>query len=260
MKKIGASEADIENAKKILEELKKEKVEFIGNFGDDMTGYSIVLDSIEDDRTILTYKGVNDHLCFEKIKKAKLQTKWFYFSSMINESYTTLEKLSEFAQKKGILIAFNPSSYLAKKGMHFVKKIIQNTNVLILNMEEANLLLGMVNAKPEFLLKGLHFANPKYVIITNGNKGVHAYDGKTAYFIPSHHVKVVETTGAGDAFASAFIASLIKTNNFKKSLKIAMVNAESILMHKGAKNKLLKWNEAVNAISKESFEFHNLRI
>jgi len=39
-----------------------------------------------------------------------------------------------------------------------------------------------------------------------------------------------------------------------------MVNAESILMHKGAKNKLLKWNEAVNAISKESFEFHNLRI
>ena len=52
------------NGKLILDALKKNKVKFIGSRGDE-SGFSVILDSIEHDRTILTYKGCNNDLSFE---------------------------------------------------------------------------------------------------------------------------------------------------------------------------------------------------
>jgi len=103
------------------------------------TGFSVILDAIGKDRTVLFYQGVNNKLKYRDIKK-NLKTKWFYFSSMIDESYKTLEKLSDYAKKNNIKILFNPSTYLTKKGYHFLKKIIDNTEILILNKEEASLI------------------------------------------------------------------------------------------------------------------------
>ncbi len=249
-----------ENGRRVISELKKEGVKFIGVIGKGMTGYSVILDSIEDDRTILTYKGSNDNLKFEEIKKSSLKAKWVYSSSMMGDSFAMLEKLSAYARKNGIKFAFNPSNYLAKKGMGFLKGILSNTSVLVLNREEANLVLGMVNGDYELLLKGLHLAGPAYVIITDGKGGVHAYNGKDAYFLPAHRIRVVESTGAGDAYASAFVAGLLRTHDFRNALKIAMVNAESVLAHKGAKNRLLTWKEAAVKLKVEKFDFHHLRM
>src|SRR3989338_3631277 len=134
--------------------------------------------------------------------------------------------------------------------------MLENTDVLVLNREEANLLLGLIHAEYEMLLKGLHLAGPEYVVITDGKNGVHAYDGKNAYYLQSHKINVVETTGAGDAYASAFVAGLIKTGDFKTAMKIAMVNSESVLLHKGSKNRLLTWKEALARIKGEEFHFH----
>src|SRR3989344_2776592 len=61
-----------ENAKVILRELENEKVDFLGvkdAKGKEHTGYSVVLDSKEHDRTILTYKGINDKLKFSELNK-----------------------------------------------------------------------------------------------------------------------------------------------------------------------------------------------
>ena len=249
-----------ESGDRILRELAKEKVKFIGTRGSEISGYSIILDSIEDDRTILTYKGANDHLHFSEIRKPVLRAKWSYFSSMMNDSYRTLEQLADFAKKHGIKVAFNPSNYLASKGKNFLKKVIDNTTALVLNKEEANLVLGLVNADYHMLLRGLHLLGPQYVIITDGKVGVYAYDGKEAWFVPSRPVKIIETTGAGDAYASGFVSGLIKTGDFKTAMKVGMVNAEAVLTHKGAKKSLLSWKMAMSAIRKGRISFHHLHV
>ena len=46
-------------------------------------------------------------------------------------------------------------------------------------------------------------------IITDGKDGVHLYDGKNYYHAEPHKIKVVETTGAGDAFGSSFLAGYL---------------------------------------------------
>jgi sugar/nucleoside kinase (ribokinase family) len=62
-------------------------------------------------------------------------------------------------------------------------------------------------------------------------------------------IKVVETTGAGDSFSSTFLVGLIKTNEIEFSLKLAIINSHSVLKCKGAKNKLLTYEDAVQTLS-----------
>lgn len=232
------------NADAILKELKKEKVAFLGEEEKKLrTGFSVILNSRDRERTVLSYKGANQKLEKREIKTKNLQTKWFYFSSMEKESFRTQEKLAEFAEKKGIKIAFNPSSYQTKWGAEKLKKILSRTSVLILNKEEARML-----TKGKDLFLGLHKLGPKIVCITDGPNGNEVSDGILRYKSFPHNIKIVERTGAGDAFASGFVAGIIKNMKMEDCIKLGSVNAESVIRYVGAKNKLLKWNEALKEI------------
>ncbi|MCK5149618.1 carbohydrate kinase family protein [Candidatus Pacearchaeota archaeon] len=220
------------SGKEILELLKKEKIEFLGKVEKNTkSGYSIILDSKEKNRTILTYKGINNGLKINEIKIKK--TKWLYFSSVLGESFKTQKKLAEILIKKGTKIAFNPSSYLIKEKN--LKPILKLCHVLILNKEEAKIL-----CKNKDLLLGLHKLGPKIIVITDKNKSISCYDGNKKYFLKPHKIKVVERTGAGDAFASGFVAGLIVGKSISESLKLGLKESESVIKYFGAKNNLLK--------------------
>jgi ribokinase len=239
---------DDSNADTITNKLKKENISSLAVKGKGYSGYSIILDSIEHDRTILAYKGVNNDLSFNELPLKKLKTKWFYFSSMLESSFRTQEKLAEFAKKKGIKIAFNASSYLAKKGAGYLKNILRKTEIFILNKEEAQYLVKGSSIKE--LLKGLRKLGPKIAIITDGKKGAHAFDGKDMYTIKTTNIKVIETTGAGDAFAASLLSGMIKKNDIKFAMQLGQANSESVIQYHGAKNKLLKYKEALKLIKK----------
>ncbi|MBW3023166.1 carbohydrate kinase family protein [Candidatus Woesearchaeota archaeon] len=235
------------SARNILEQLKKEKVGFIGKRKNGMTGYSVILIGIEKDRTILTYKGAVDDLKkgdvdFNKLKKAK----WLYISSMIGESFKTAEKIAEFARKNKIHYTFNPSTYLAKLGIKKLKNFINGCDLLILNREEAGLLAGK-NKKTDELLKELQ-KHAKVVVITEGKKGASAYNGIEKYIVIPRNIKVVETTGAGAAFASGFTAGIVMGESLEDSLRIGQFESESVIVRIGAKNNLLTKSEIVKML------------
>jgi ribokinase len=238
------------NSKRVIETLKKEKVDtsLIIKSKTGRTGYSIILDSKKRDRTILVFRGSNNDLRFNEIKHRKLKTRWFYFSAMLGRSFRTSEKLAKYAKKHNIKIAFNISSYLASKGKDYLKGILKKVNVLVLNKEEASLIAGKGSIKN--LLRKLQKLGPEIVAITDGKHGVYAMDKKFIYFGKAHKIKVVETTGAGDAFASAFLSGIIKRNDIDFAIKLGMTNAESVIQHHGAKEKLLRHREALKKLKK----------
>jgi ribokinase len=251
-----------DNGRHIINELKKEKIDFLGyKEKKGMTAYSVILDSIEHHRTILTYKALSNQLKFSKlnnqIKKGKLKAKWFYFCTMLGESFKTLEKLAEYGEKNKIKIAFNPTNYLAKEGPKKLKKILDKTTALVLNMEEAKLLLGYTcedkSIKIEKLVRGLNNLGPNIILITDGKNGSYCFiDEKKnhLYHIKPRGVKIMETTGAGDAFTASFIAGLIKGKPIEFCLFLAQANAESVIQSYGAKNILLKWPKVLKEMKK----------
>ncbi|MEK6963072.1 MAG: carbohydrate kinase family protein [Nanoarchaeota archaeon] len=231
----------------VLKDLKKYGIPFIGKESG-RTGFSIILDSMHD-RTVLAYKGTNDHFEYRNIKQSKLRTRWFYFSAMMGKSYETLVQLANFAKKNGIRVAFNPSNYLAMKGKRFLGSLLKNVDAIILNKEEAQALVG--NLQKERLIKALHACGPKYVAVTDGHKGVEAGDRRYYYKMPGKKVKVAETLGAGDAFAAAFVTGLIWNKEIKDCLKLGMNNAESCIQIRGAKEGLLSRKEAHKVLEKD---------
>ncbi len=231
------------NSEMVLSKLKEEHVDtslVVRKKGE--TGYSIILDSLEHDRTILAYKGVNNDLFYRDINKKLLKTKWFYFSAMMGKAFKTLESLAAFAQKNSIKIAFNPSSYLAEKGTQYLRKILSMTEILVLNKEEAELIVGADSMA--YLGRKLHSLGPNYVVITDGKKGAYCFYDDVLYFAHTNHVPPLETTGAGDAFASSFLAGMILKDDVSFAMRLATTNAESVISYHGAKNKLLTLKEA----------------
>lgn len=252
------------NSDFISKELKKEKIEMICSRGRGNSGYSVILDSLEHDRTILTYKGINDQLRKKDIPFKKLKTKWFYFSAMMNESFNTLEALAEFAQQRNIKIAFNPSAYLAEKGADYLKGIISRTELLVLNREEACLLAGKdtidTTSTMEWLLFKLKELGPKMIVITDGKKELYAFDEKFIYKAKPPSVKVVDSTGAGDAFASSFLSGILRKNDIEFAVKLGVTNSLSVITHYGAKNILLSYKEAMRQMKKWKIRIKKKRI
>ena len=238
------------NSNRVIHQLKKEKVNtsLIIRSKTGRTGYSIVLDSKKHDRTILAFRGSNNDLGFNEINLKKMKTKWFYFSSLLGKSYKTLEKIANYASKNNIKITFNISSYLAKKGKKYLKNILRKTNILVLNKDEAHILIG--KGRIEVLLKNLNKLGPEIVAITDGKNGVYVYNNNTIYFGKPNNIKIVETTGAGDAFASSFLCGIMRKNDIEFAMKLGMTNAESVIQYHGAKEKLLTYNEALKVMKR----------
>lgn len=228
-----------ENGRKILDSLKKEKISFLGSKVEGKSGYSVILDSKNEDRTILTHKGLNDNLSIREIKISKMNTGWLYYSSLLGKSFKTQKDLAKKLVKKGTKLAFNPSEYLIKEKN--INPLLKITEVLILNKEEAQLILKKRKGRVEELLEKLYRKGPNTVVITNKDKEVKAYDGNKFYsIVPNKKIKVVERTGAGDAFASGFVAGIIAEKNIDQCLKIGKDESESVIRYFGSKNKLLK--------------------
>ena len=246
------------NSDFIHKNLKKEKIDLLCAHGKGNSGYSVILDNLEHDRTILTYKGINDNLKNEDVPYNRLKTKWFYFSAMMGESFHTLERLAEFAHQNKIKIAFNPSTYLAEKGSRHLMPIINRNELLVLNKEEAELLVSQDTIEGLlFKLKGL---GAKIVVITDGKNDLYAIDENYIYTAKPPFVKVVDSTGAGDAFAASFLSGILRKKDIEFAIKLGLVNALSVITHYGAKNILMTFKEAMESMKKLKVKVHKKNI
>ncbi|MHC4914083.1 MAG: PfkB family carbohydrate kinase [Planctomycetota bacterium] len=81
---------------------------------------------------------------------------------------------------------------------------------------------------------------PGIVVITDGRRGVQCSDGRTRWLMPVFEVPVVCTLGAGDAFGSSFVASLLDDpEDVGRALAWGAANAASVVTIMGAKHGIL---------------------
>jgi ribokinase len=227
---------DDANGKEILDCLKREKVRFLGEISKGHTGYSVIIDGKKNDRTILTYKGKNNDIGLGDIKRFK--TKWIYYSSLLGESFKSQKKLAEKLIGGGAKLVFNPSSYLIRE--MDIRSLLKKSYVLILNKEEGEMVCKKYGKTGE-MMKGLYSLGPRVVVVTDKDKVVKCFDGEREYSIlPNRDVKVVERTGAGDAFAAGFVGGMIVGHSMEDCLKLGIEESEAVLGYFGAKNNLIK--------------------
>ena len=118
----------------------------------------------------------------------------------------------------GLPVIFDPSTVgvLLEVGIKQVREWLTMVDVVVLNEEEAHFLSGKNN--PIEAAAELLQLTPLVVIKRGGNGALAQARGSALVQIPAVDVEVVDTTGAGDAFAAGFIKGWIAKNELVDSL------------------------------------------
>lgn len=180
--------------------------------------------------------------------------KWIYFSSISKNALDTYhDRVSDWLKDNPeVKFAFQPGTFQIEAGKDRLKELYERTTVLILNREEAVQVSGGNYDDVHDLLNKLHELGAKTVVITDGPAGAYASDGNQRLKMPPYPdpAPPFERTGAGDAFASTFVAALIQGNNLEGALQWAPINSMNVVQHTGAQEGLLNERELGDFLKK----------
>jgi len=235
-----------DSGQKIIQGIKKEKVSTKYLVVDKLqpTNYTVVL-NYNAERTQLIYR-VDRQYNLPKLSR----TKWVYYTT-VGKNHVNLEKdIIKYIKKTGAKLGFNPGAYQLERGAEALKNVLKVTEILFVNKEEGFKLVGRCSEKE--LLKKLLELGPKIVVVTDGSKGACACDEKESWCMGIFPAKLVEMTGAGDAFATGFLAALHSKKDIKDALRWGTANSTSVIGYVGPQTGLLTKKEMEKMLRKHS--------
>ncbi|OGL23516.1 hypothetical protein A2791_01595 [Candidatus Saccharibacteria bacterium RIFCSPHIGHO2_01_FULL_46_30] len=199
------------------------------------TGYSVLLLAPNGERTILTYRGASTHYHKKDFNLEALDADWLYVSTL-SGNLELLYSLFSQAKARGIKIMFNPGKRELAQREKLVA-LLEDVDVLCVNRDEIQQIVEGASLE-ELVRHGHHYC--PVVIVSDGPNGIVASDGKTIVRAGMYHdVKVVDRTGAGDAFGSGFLSQWAQGRSLVESIIFASANSTSVVNHIGAKTGIL---------------------
>lgn len=172
-----------------------------------------------------------------------LSAKWIYLTSLGEEWRNAYDRLFNFVKEKQCLLAFNPGTLQIRSGKNNVGNLLSVTNLLFVNKEEGEELLNYPQGQNpiEKIIVNLQKLGPKIVVVTDGKNGSYAIDEKGKIFKQeaANEAKVVEKTGAGDAYSSGFLSAMIRGKSITDAMILGTKNSASVIGKVGAQVGLL---------------------
>lgn len=204
------------------------------------SGYSTLLTAPSGERTVLVYRGVSQDLTFEDIDWALIErASWVYLTSL-GGNIKLAQRIVENCKKRRIHLAWNPGMSEIKADPKAILEILKTSvDVFNVNREEASVLTGVSEKSLLKLFINLHSDTHLIRIITDGERGSYLCNGSSCYQAGTSGAKSISRTGAGDAFGSGVVASLMQGDPIHTALRIGTLNAESVIQSLGAKEGLL---------------------
>lgn len=241
----------------IISTLGKNKVDtrFVSINPNKLSNYHYVL-WYKEERTILIKHETYDYH-WPHFRQTEIP-KWIYFSSVAGTAIEYNDQIAEWLEShQEVKFAFQPGTFQLEAGVQRLGKLYRNTDILVLNREEAVQLTNGDYNDLHRLLDSIHSYGPSTVIITDGPAGAYASDGSKRIKIPIYPdpKPPYERTGAGDAFASTFVSAIIKGYTLEAALEIAPINSMNVVQHVGAQEGLLGEDDLIELLKKAPSEY-----
>lgn len=240
---------DDHSGKIILDSFKKEGIDIslVKKVTGVRTATSFILLTEEGEKTILNYNGASgtwkeEELPFDLLSKSKYKPRWFLISSL-RGNLDLCVKLIAFAKTNDIKVATLPGQAELKHGPKSLAPILAGSDVFVLNRQEASQLTGISFESSNQITHSLCLLTRGIGVVTDGENGATVCDARNFYRVEAQKVKVLDTTGAGDAFASGFITGLICNQSIEKALQLAVNNSASVVSQIGAQTGILGKNQ-----------------
>lgn len=183
------------------------------------TGSALCLSDKLNSRSIYVMPGANNHLTTDDLNIDYInQAGMLHISSFADDRQfkIILELMDRLASP--VKVSFSPGALWAAKGLETLTPILARTHVLLINQNEIRQLTGQdVPAGAETCLK-----RGCYLVVVTLGKGdswktimatSYIRDNKKEYIVEpgsTGRITALDTTGAGDAFATGFLYGLLK--------------------------------------------------
>lgn len=214
-----------------------------------ITGKCLVMVTPDAERTMNTFLGITGSLSTTEIEEEALKdSKFLYIEGYLVASDTGYEAMiqsKKIAESNGIktALAFSDVNMIKFFKERMDSVVGASVDLLFCNEEEAFSFTGKDNiseAREELKKTARTFA------ITQGKNGAMIYDGDTFIDIEPYPVKAIDTNGAGDMFAGAFLYGITNGHSYAESGKLASLASSKIVSQFGPR---LKWHEAKEILS-----------
>jgi len=175
------------------------------------TGRCVVLVTPDSDRTMCTFLGVSGNLSRQELVETALkESDWFYTEGYLvtSDSARALSvEAKSIAEAAGVQTAISLSDpnmvRFFRDGL--LEMIGSGVDMIFANEQEAK---GMARTEDLVTAVGLLQTLCKQFAVTRGPQGALVWDGRNLLEVPGVKVDAVDTVGAGDMFAGAFLYGL----------------------------------------------------
>jgi ribokinase len=220
----------------LLDDFRREGVNTDGITVDE-EGHSGTVSAFVDrngERALYVHPSVNDTIAFEQINLDYVrQTNFLHLTSMDEKPFQAQKKLIEAVPN--VKVSFDPGEIYARKGLAKLMPIIKRSFVVMPSENELKML-----TKKEFkdgaetlLDEGAHI-----VAVKLGEKGCYVTDGEKRHVIKPYSTRLIDTTGAGDAFCAGFLFGLIKKKELYECGRLGNFVASQCISKMGARTGL----------------------
>lgn len=232
------------------EDMEKNSVQTFFKYGTAGTGTAICLITEDSERTFATYLGaaielVDEDLLLDEFKGYE----YFFLEGYMVQNHKLVTKSVELAKKAGNKVVIDLASFnVVEENSNFLKNVVSEyVDILFANEEEAAAFSGIDDS-----VKALENISDlcDMVIVKVGSRGSHIMKDKKRYSIKVEKSRALDTTGAGDLYASGFIYGLIRGLPIEKCGNIGSLLAKEIVETFGAKIKEHRWKILKEKISK----------
>ena len=220
----------------IKEQFDKEGIQLYYEETNSPNGPLSLIFDFKTDRTIFSSHPEFSH-AFDETKLTNIPTHIYLTSigAVWEEAY---EKVMSFASTNNISLAFSPGSSQMKDMNDTFIKTVHQSKMLFCNMEEARRIaqkLSIPTDNIKEMLLSLKNAGFEILSITDGGNGAYAVENnntihKMGAIPPQGH----EKTGAGDAYAGAFLAAYVNEKPVTECMKWGVLNAAGVMSKVGA--------------------------
>jgi len=215
-----------------------------------ITGKCLVMVTEDSERTMNTFLGITQNFSIKDINDWAIKDSNYLFiegylvtSPNGREAMLHAKKIAENAGTK-VALTFSDPSMVKYFKTGFEDVIGPSVDLLFANEEEAMLFTGKDNlaeAREEMKKAAKHF------VITQGKNGAMIFDGDTFIDIEPYKTVAIDSNGAGDMFAGAFMYGITNGHNYASSGKLASMASSKIVSQFGPR---LKWHEAKDILAR----------
>ncbi|MFP4690959.1 MAG: adenosine kinase [Bacteroidales bacterium] len=210
--------------------------------GKSHSGHALAFVTADSERTFTTYLGAALELCPEDLQDHFFEGfDYLHVEGYLLQNHSLLKTILTQARKSGLKVSLDLASFnVVEENLDILKQWVRDyVDILFANEEEAKAFTGK---EPEQALEEMAEVC-EVAVVKTGKNGSLVRAGSEVYRIPAIYALVLDTTGAGDAYAAGFLYGLAGDRPLEECGRIASLMAGKVIEGMGAKISLDGWEE-----------------